>query len=90
MTRIVWLQAAAMPDVICLSLDPGTVNTKILRTGWDGCFGIPLAKANDTFWLATDSVWLQLSMLLRSCTWSYRNLSLFDTGNGDYITCICR
>jgi hypothetical protein len=50
------LQAADMPEVLCLSLDPGTVDTTMLRTGWNGCYGIPLKEANDTFWIATAQV----------------------------------
>lgn len=46
-------QAKDLPSVLCLSLDPGTVDTTMLRTGWDGCAGIPLTEANDTFWIAT-------------------------------------
>ncbi len=43
------MQAEEMPGVLCVSLDPGTVDTKMLRTGWEGCYGIPLQQANDTF-----------------------------------------
>jgi hypothetical protein len=50
------MQAAEMPEVLCVSLDPGTVDTKMLRTGWEGCYGIPLQQADDTFWIATSSV----------------------------------
>eukprot|EP00467_Chlorarachnion_reptans_P009405 CAMPEP_0114491812 /NCGR_PEP_ID=MMETSP0109-20121206/3211_1 /TAXON_ID=29199 /ORGANISM="Chlorarachnion reptans, Strain CCCM449" /LENGTH=243 /DNA_ID=CAMNT_0001668593 /DNA_START=127 /DNA_END=858 /DNA_ORIENTATION=- len=35
------------------TLDPGTVNTKMLKEGW-GDFGIDIDAANDQFWLATD------------------------------------
>ncbi|CAM9505238.1 unnamed protein product [Ascophyllum nodosum] len=45
--------ARRAPDgVICNSLDPGTVNTKMLRAGW-GMTGIPIKSANDEFYLAT-------------------------------------
>ncbi len=50
------MQAAEMPEVLCVSLDPGTVDTKMLRTGWEGCYGIPLQQADDTFWIATSPV----------------------------------
>ncbi len=50
------MQAAEMPEVLCVSLDPGTVDTKMLRTGWEGCCGIPLQQADDTFWIATSPV----------------------------------
>jgi len=45
-------QAKAFPDITCLSLDPGTISTKMLEMGW-GCGGTPLSKADDTLWLAT-------------------------------------
>ncbi|CAN0106759.1 unnamed protein product [Ectocarpus fasciculatus] len=45
--------ARRAPDgVTCNSLDPGTVNTKMLRAGW-GMGGIPIKSANDQFYLAT-------------------------------------
>jgi len=34
------------------TLDPGTVNTKMLLAGWGMC-GIPVTRANNEFWLAT-------------------------------------
>eukprot|EP00470_Lotharella_oceanica_P005155 CAMPEP_0170176186 /NCGR_PEP_ID=MMETSP0040_2-20121228/9130_1 /TAXON_ID=641309 /ORGANISM="Lotharella oceanica, Strain CCMP622" /LENGTH=145 /DNA_ID=CAMNT_0010418433 /DNA_START=36 /DNA_END=470 /DNA_ORIENTATION=+ len=34
------------------TLDPGTVNTKMLLEGWGPC-GISISEANDQFWLAT-------------------------------------
>mmetsp|Transcript_34461 Transcript_34461/g.55502 ORF Transcript_34461/g.55502 Transcript_34461/m.55502 type:complete len:101 (-) Transcript_34461:69-371(-) len=34
------------------TLDPGTVNTKMLLDGWGPC-GIEVSQANDQFWLAT-------------------------------------
>ena len=46
-------QAAELKHVTCLSLDPGTVNTKMLLAGWGSC-GIPVGEADDTFWLATN------------------------------------
>lgn len=45
-------QARVFPTITCLSLDPGTISTKMLEMGW-GCGGTPLAKADDTLWLAT-------------------------------------
>jgi len=42
-----------MPKIVCISLDPGTVNTKMLLQGW-GEIGIDIEDANDTFWAATD------------------------------------
>ncbi len=50
------MQAEEMRGVLCVSLDPGTVDTKMLRTGWEGCCGIPLQQADDTFWIATSPV----------------------------------
>jgi len=38
--------------VTCNTLDPGTVNTKMLLAGWGAC-GIPVKKALDQTWLAT-------------------------------------
>ena len=35
----------------CLTMDPGTVNTKMLLAGWGPC-GIPVSKANNTYKLA--------------------------------------
>uniref|UniRef100_A0A0G4F6X6 Ketoreductase (KR) domain-containing protein n=1 Tax=Chromera velia CCMP2878 TaxID=1169474 RepID=A0A0G4F6X6_9ALVE len=35
----------------CHTLDPGTVNTKMLLAGWGAC-GIDVNSADDTFWLA--------------------------------------
>ena len=37
----------------CLTMDPGTVNTKMLLAGWGAC-GIPVRKADNTYMLATD------------------------------------
>lgn len=36
----------------CLTMDPGTVNTKMLLAGWGPC-GIPVRRANNTYKLAT-------------------------------------
>jgi NAD(P)-dependent dehydrogenase (short-subunit alcohol dehydrogenase family) len=36
----------------CLTMDPGTVNTKMLLAGWGPC-GIPVGEANNTYKLAT-------------------------------------
>lgn len=38
--------------VTCNTLDPGTVNTKMLLAGWGAC-GIPVKRALDQTWLAT-------------------------------------
>ncbi|CAM9341140.1 unnamed protein product [Hapterophycus canaliculatus] len=46
------LARRAPEGVTCNSLDPGTVNTKMLRAGW-GMGGIPIKSANDQFFLAT-------------------------------------
>ncbi|KAL7433905.1 hypothetical protein ACHAXH_002938 [Discostella pseudostelligera] len=40
-----------MRRIQCLTMDPGTVNTKMLLAGWGPC-GIPLSKANNTYTLA--------------------------------------
>lgn len=37
----------------CLTMDPGTVNTKMLLAGWGPC-GIPVSRANNTYKLATE------------------------------------
>ena len=36
----------------CLTMDPGTVNTKMLIAGWGAC-GIPVSRADNTYKLAT-------------------------------------
>ena len=41
-----------MRKIQCLTMDPGTVNTKMLLAGWGPC-GIPVSKANNTYKLAT-------------------------------------
>ena len=41
-----------MRRIQCLTMDPGTVNTKMLLAGWGPC-GIPVSKANNTYKLAT-------------------------------------
>ena len=41
-----------MQRIQCLTMDPGTVNTKMLLAGWGAC-GIPVSKANNTYKLAT-------------------------------------
>ena len=41
-----------MHNIQCLTMDPGTVNTKMLLAGWGAC-GIPVKKANNTYKLAT-------------------------------------
>ncbi|CAM9948919.1 unnamed protein product [Discosporangium mesarthrocarpum] len=48
------LARRAPPTVTCNSLDPGTVNTKMLQAGWGMC-GIPLERANNQFYLATST-----------------------------------
>ena len=42
-------------EIKCLTMDPGTVNTKMLRAGWGEC-GIPLSEADNTYKLATENV----------------------------------
>ena len=37
----------------CLTMDPGTVNTKMLLAGWGAC-GIPVSRADNTYKLATE------------------------------------
>lgn len=44
---------AAGSGVTCNCLDPGTVNTKMLVSGWGSC-GMQLQDANDEFNAATD------------------------------------
>jgi len=41
------------PACAVYSLDPGTVDTKMLRAGWEGYPGVDVSEADDTFWLAT-------------------------------------
>jgi len=43
---------AAGSHVTCNTLDPGTVNTKMLLAGWRDC-GIPVDRANNQHYLAT-------------------------------------
>lgn len=47
-----------MRRIQCLTMDPGTVNTKMLLAGWGPC-GIPVSKAHNTYKLATgeDYAW---------------------------------
>lgn len=45
-----------MRRIQCLTMDPGTVNTKMLLAGWGAC-GIPVSKANNTYKLATSEAW---------------------------------
>jgi NAD(P)-dependent dehydrogenase (short-subunit alcohol dehydrogenase family) len=40
-----------MRRIQCLTMDPGTVNTKMLLSGWGPC-GIPVSQANNTYKLA--------------------------------------
>jgi len=40
-----------LSSIQCLTMDPGTVNTKMLLAGWGAC-GIPVKKANNTYKLA--------------------------------------
>jgi len=40
-------------NVKCLTMDPGTVNTKMLLAGWGAC-GIDVSDADNTYNLATD------------------------------------
>jgi len=42
----------ARPHITCNTLDPGTVNTKMLLAGWGAC-GIDVSQANNQFRLAT-------------------------------------
>lgn len=39
--------------ITCLTMDPGTVNTKMLLAGWGAC-GISVSRANNTYDLATE------------------------------------
>ncbi|KAL7546956.1 hypothetical protein ACHAWF_010277 [Thalassiosira exigua] len=41
-----------MHHIQCLTMDPGTVNTKMLLAGWGPC-GIPVKQADNTYTLAT-------------------------------------
>ena len=41
----------ALAGTKCLTMDPGTVNTKMLLAGWGAC-GIPVAVADNTYRLA--------------------------------------
>ena len=43
---------ASKYKIQCLTMDPGTINTKMLLAGWGPC-GIPVKKANNTYKLAT-------------------------------------
>ena len=48
------LAASGDAGVRAVTLDPGTVNTKMLLAGWGPC-GIEVVDADDTAWLATSS-----------------------------------
>ena len=37
-----------------ISIHPGTINTKLLKTGW-GAIGVPISSARDTYRLATEA-----------------------------------
>merc|ERR1712080_8677 len=65
-----------LPTVVVTSLDPGTVNTKMLLEGWGPC-GIPLSQADDTFWQATSQ---ELDL---SCSGGYF-VSRQNRGKGNY------
>ncbi len=45
-----------MPHATVNTLDPGTVNTKMLLAGWGPC-GIDVSTANDQYQLATNKMW---------------------------------
>lgn len=45
--------SSRMAKIKCLTVDPGTVNTKMLLAGWGAC-GIPVSRADNTYDLATD------------------------------------
>ncbi len=45
-----------MPHVTANTLDPGTVNTKMLLAGWGAC-GIDVSSANNQYQLATNPMW---------------------------------
>ena len=50
------LQQSSSPPLArikCLTMDPGTVNTKMLLAGWGPC-GIPVKQADNTYRLATE------------------------------------
>lgn len=42
-----------LSKITCLTMDPGTVNTKMLLAGWGPC-GIDISQADNTYNLATD------------------------------------
>ena len=46
-------QHPKLQHIKCLTMDPGTVNTKMLLAGWGAC-GINVNKADNTYKLATD------------------------------------
>lgn len=46
-------QHPKLQHIKCLTMDPGTVNTKMLLAGWGAC-GISVNKADNTYKLATD------------------------------------
>ena len=52
------LRASSDPKlsgIKCLTMDPGTVNTKMLVAGWGDC-GIPISEADNTYDLAASNV----------------------------------
>ncbi|KAL7573144.1 hypothetical protein ACA910_018811 [Epithemia clementina (nom. ined.)] len=56
LAKILQRHATKLPflqRIKCLTMDPGTVNTKMLLAGWGPC-GIPVSQADNTYRLATD------------------------------------
>ena len=47
-------KSSPLSNIKCLTMDPGTVNTKMLLAGWGAC-GIPVKRANNTYKLAATS-----------------------------------
>ena len=54
------------PRLVFNTMDPGTVNTKMLAAGWGMC-GIPVSQATTSFKMLTDDRWGTVSGEANGC-----------------------
>ena len=54
------------PRLVFNTMDPGTVNTKMLQRGWGMC-GIPVSQATTSFKMLTDERWGAVSGEANGC-----------------------